>query len=200
MNECKTWLVLGRELQMVNVLPYRDIFPTLAEDVFIAPGAWVIGDVSIGARSSIWFNTVVRGDMHYIRIGEDTNIQDNSTLHVTAERFPLEIGNRVTVGHRAIVHGCVVEDDCMIGMGAIVMDGARIGRGSLVAAGALVPPGFVVPPESLVMGIPAKIQKRTAEVELVLIRTAGLHYVDLAAEYLKPDDLKQAPRVRGFLS
>jgi carbonic anhydrase/acetyltransferase-like protein (isoleucine patch superfamily) len=184
---------------MSNVLPYRDIFPKLADDVYLAPGAQVIGDVVIGARSSIWCNTVVRGDLHYVRIGDDTNIQDNCTLHVTAERFPLQIGNRVTVGHRAIVHGCVVEDDCMIGMGAIVMDGAKIGRGSLVAAGALVPPGFEVPPGSVVMGAPARIQKPAGEVERELIRSAAVHYVELAAEYSRPDDFNKAPHVKGFL-
>lgn len=184
---------------MVNVLPYRAIFPKLAEDVYIAPGAWVIGDVEIGARTSVWFNTVIRGDMHYIRIGSETNIQDNSTLHVTAEHFPLMIGNRVTIGHGAIVHGCTVEDDCLIGMGAVVMDGARIGRGSVVAAGALVPPGHVVPPDSLVMGSPAKVHKTVEPAERELIRLSALHYVDLGAEYLKPWDQDQAPRVRGFL-
>jgi len=184
---------------MMNVLPYRGIFPKLAENVYIAPGAWVIGDVEIGTRSSIWFNTVVRGDMHYIRIGRETNIQDNSTLHVTAEHFPLVIGNRVTVGHRAIVHGCTVEDDCLIGMGAVIMDGARIGKGSLVAAGALVPPGYVVPPDSLAMGSPAKIHKAVESTERELIRQAALHYTDLAAEYLEPWDQEHTPRVRGFL-
>jgi gamma-carbonic anhydrase len=183
----------------MNVIPYRGISPKLAEGVYIAPGAWVIGDVEIGARSSIWFNTVVRGDMHYIRIGSETNVQDNSTLHVTAEQFPLVIGNRVTVGHRAIVHGCTIEDDCLIGMGAVIMDGARIGKGSLVAAGALVPPGNVVPPNSLVIGSPAKTHKPLGIAESELIRQAALHYQDLAAEYLAPLDPDRAPRVRGFL-
>ena len=184
---------------MANVLPYRSIFPTLAEDVYIAPGAWVIGDVEIGARTSVWFNTVVRGDMHYIRIGSETNVQDNATLHVTAERFPLVIGNRVTIGHRAIVHGCTIEDDCLIGMGAVVMDGAVIGKGSLVAAGALVPPGHVVPPDSLVMGTPARAHKTVEVAERELIRLSAAHYVDLAAEYLYPEDGDHRPKVRGFL-
>jgi carbonic anhydrase/acetyltransferase-like protein (isoleucine patch superfamily) len=185
--------------KVMNVIPYRGMVPKLAEGVYIAPGAWVIGDVEIGARSSIWFNTVVRGDMHYIRIGSETNIQDNSTLHITAEHFPLVIGNRVTVGHRAIVHGCTVEDDCLIGMGAVIMDGARIGTGSLVAAGALVSPGQIVPPHSLVMGTPAKMHKVVETAEKELIRQAAQHYMDLAAEYLEPWDQEGAPRVRGFL-
>ncbi len=184
---------------MPNLLPYQGIYPKLAEEVYIAPGAWIIGDVEIGLRSSVWFNTVVRGDMHYIRIGSETNIQDNSTLHVTAENFPLVIGNRVTVGHRAIVHGCVVEDDCLIGMGAVIMDGAKIGRGSLVAAGALVPPGHVVPPDSLVMGTPAKVHKAVEITDKELISQAARHYVELAAAYLHPYNSDDAPRVRGFL-
>ncbi|HBZ57283.1 MAG TPA: gamma carbonic anhydrase family protein [Syntrophobacteraceae bacterium] len=184
---------------MVNTLPYRGIFPTLAEDVYVAPGAWVIGDVELGARASVWFNTVIRGDMHYVRIGSDTNVQDNATLHVTSERFPLVIGSRVTIGHRAVVHGCTVGDDCLIGMGAIVMDGAVIGKGSLVAAGALVPPGQVVPPDSLVMGTPARVHKSVDAEERELIRLSVLHYVELAAEYLRPADEERRPKVRGFL-
>jgi carbonic anhydrase/acetyltransferase-like protein (isoleucine patch superfamily) len=184
---------------MNQVLPYRGVYPQLAEDVYIAPGALVVGDVVIGAGSSIWCNTVVRGDMHYIRIGSETNIQDNATLHVTAVHFPLNIGDRVTVGHRAVVHGCTVEDDCLIGMGAIVMDGVRIGRGSLIAAGAVVAPGFVVPPESVVMGVPGRVEKAVSDKERELIRTAASHYVELAAEYLKPDDTSVRVTVKGFL-
>jgi gamma-carbonic anhydrase len=169
---------------MQYIFPYRGVFPRLEDGVYIAAGACVIGDVVIGSRSSIWCNTVVRGDMHYIRIGRDTNIQDNSTLHVTAVQFPLRIGDRVTVGHRAIVHGCMVEDDCLIGMGAIILDGARISRGSLVAAGALVPPGFLVPPKSVVMGVPARVVRVVGSVEREIIHSSAAHYVELAREYL----------------
>jgi len=184
---------------MMGVLPYKDICPRLGEEVFIAPGAWVIGDVVIGDRSSIWFNTVVRGDVHYIRIGSDTNIQDNSTLHVTEGEFPLEIGNRVTIGHRAIVHGCVVEDDCLIGMGAIILDGARIGSGSLIAAGSVVAPGVYIPPDSLVMGVPATVKKTVGEAERDLIRNSRDHYLQLSADYLNPLLLNEKTKVRGFL-
>jgi carbonic anhydrase/acetyltransferase-like protein (isoleucine patch superfamily) len=170
---------------MHHILPYRNVFPKLEDDVYLAAGACVIGDVVIGSRSSIWCNTVVRGDMHYIRIGRGTNVQDNATLHVTAVRFPLQIGDRVTVGHRAIVHGSTVEDDCLIGMGAIILDGARISRGSLVAAGALVPPGFFVPPESVVMGVPAKVIRTVGSVEREMIHASAAHYVELAVEYLQ---------------
>jgi gamma-carbonic anhydrase len=178
---------------MHHILPYRGVFPRLGDGVYLAAGACVLGDVVIGPRSSIWCNTVVRGDMHYIRIGRETNIQDNATLHVTTVRFPLNIGDRVTVGHRAIVHGSTVEDDCLIGMGAIILDGARIGRGSLVAAGALVTPGFLVPPESVVMGVPAKVIRTVGSIEREMIRTSAAHYVELAMEYLEAAGTNQAP-------
>ncbi|MFZ2446208.1 MAG: gamma carbonic anhydrase family protein [Syntrophobacteraceae bacterium] len=182
----------------MGILTYRDIWPRIAEDVFIAPGAWVIGDVVIGNRCGVWFNTVVRGDVHYIRIGSDTCIQDNSTLHVTGPKYPLTIGDRVVIGHKAIVHGCTVEDDCMIGMGAIILDGAKIGKGSVIAAGSLVPQGFEVPPESVVMGVPAKLKRQAGEAERELIRHSWSHYADLAAEYLREDKLRSG-EVRGFL-
>lgn len=180
----------------MGVLPFKDKLPKLGENVFIAPGAWVIGDVVIGDRSSIWFNTIVRGDVHYVRIGSETNIQDNCTLHVTEGKFPLEMGDRITVGHRAIVHGCVVDDDCLIGMGATILDGAKIGKGSLVGAGSVVTPGFIVPPESLVMGVPATVRRKISEVESQLIRESVLHYLQLSAAYLNPDPTR---KIKGFL-
>lgn len=183
----------------MSILPYKDIFPHIEEDVFIAPGAWVIGDVVIGKGSSIWFNTVVRGDEHYVRIGSETNIQDNCTLHVTMDQFPLEIGNRVTVGHQAVVHGCVIEDDCLIGMGSIILDGARIGKGSLVAAGSVVTPGTVVPPGSVVMGIPGAVKKQAGEMERLMIEEAVSHYVRLASDYLASGSADQSKRIKGFL-
>ncbi len=168
----------------MGILPYRGIVPQLGENVFVAPGAWVIGDVVIGDQSSIWFNTVVRGDVHFIRIGSQTCVQDNCTLHVTPERFPLHIGNRVVIGHKAIVHGSIVEDECLIGMNAVVLDGCKIGKGSVIAAGALLPPGFEVPPGSVVMGSPAKIRKQAGDAERALIHRAWSHYCDLALEYV----------------
>ncbi|WP_123288789.1 gamma carbonic anhydrase family protein [Desulfosoma caldarium] len=182
-----------------GLVAYKGIVPTLGQDVYIAPGAWVVGDVHIGDRTSIWFNTVVRGDVHFIRIGSDTNIQDNVTLHVTGKRFPLLIGNGVTVGHQAVVHGCVVEDDCLIGMGAIVLDGARIGKGSLVAAGAVVSPGTEVPPGSVVMGIPAEVKKTLTEEEKERIRETAEHYVKLARRYRHDEAMSRDRPIRGFL-
>ncbi len=182
----------------MSLLGYRESFPRIAEGVFIAPGAWVVGDVVIGDRSSIWFNTVVRGDVHYIRIGSDSCVQDNSTLHVTGPKYPLEIGNRVVIGHQAMVHGCTIEDECMIGMGAVILDGAKVGTGSVVAAGALVPPGCEIPPGSLVMGAPASVKRQTTEADREMIRRSWSHYVEMAAEYLEAGKIRHG-KIKGFL-
>ncbi len=184
---------------MNNILPYNNIYPQLADDVFIAPSAWVIGDVVIGSRSSIWFHTVVRGDEHYIRIGNETNVQDHATLHGTPVDYPLEIGNRVTIGHGAIVHGCLIEDECMIGMGAIIMDGAKIGKGSLIAAGSLVTQGLVVPAGSLVVGSPAKVIKTLDETEHKRMLRSVTNYLQLIATYQNGALFDDAKKVKGFL-
>jgi carbonic anhydrase/acetyltransferase-like protein (isoleucine patch superfamily) len=149
----------------------------------VAPGATVVGDVEIGARASVWFSTVVRGDTAPIRIGADSNVQDNTTVHVD-EGQPAVIGARVTIGHRAVVHGCVIEDDCLIGMGAIVLSGARVGSGSLVGAGALVREGQSIPPGSLVVGAPARLVGPTTEAHRASIRHGAEHYVALSRSYL----------------
>ena len=137
----------------------------------------------MGAGSSVWFGSVIRGDVHWIRIGERTNIQDLSVLHVTTETAPLRVGSDVTVGHRAILHGCTVEDGCLIGMGAIVLDGARIGRGSLVAAGSVVSVGFQVPPETLVAGVPAVVKRSLKPDEVQSFIDSARHYTELAQVY-----------------
>jgi len=187
------------ESKMANILPYKNIYPKLEEDVFIAPNAWIIGDVVIGKRSSIWFNTVVRGDEHYIRIGSETNVQDSAVLHGTPLEFPLEIGDRVTIGHGAIVHGCSIDDECMIGMGAIVMDGAKIGKGSLIAAGSLVTQGLFVPPGSLVMGSPGKIIKTLNEAEQKRMLRSVTNYLTLISDYLDASAYPDLKKVKGFL-
>ncbi len=166
------------------IRPFQGTVPRLADGVYIAPSAEVIGNVEIGARSSIWFLCTVRGDIDSIRIGEDTNIQDNSVLHVTGGRFPLTIGSRVTMGHRVIAHGCTIGDRCLIGMGAIILDGAVIGDDSIVAAGAVVPEGMIVPPRTLVAGVPAKIKRETTETERERIAEGWRHYVELKDIYL----------------
>ena len=143
---------------------------------WIAPTATVLGDVTIGARSSIWYGCVIRGDADTITIGEDTNIQDLTMVHVD-EGVPCTIGSRVGVGHRAIIHGCRVEDDCLIGMGAILLNGCVIGTGSVVAAGAVVAEGMVVPPGSLVMGVPGKVVRPVDEKLRGRIESTWKHYV-----------------------
>jgi carbonic anhydrase/acetyltransferase-like protein (isoleucine patch superfamily) len=151
--------------------------------VFVAPGAVVVGTVTLGARASVWFNTVVRGDTAPIEVGAGTNVQDNTVVHVD-EGQPAVIGARVTIGHRAIVHGCVIEDDCLIGMGSIVLSGARIGHGSLVAAGTLVREGQVIPAGSLVVGAPARVASPVSEAHREAILRGATHYAELAQSYV----------------
>ncbi len=149
---------------------------------WIAPSATVLGDVTIGAESTVWYQAVIRGDCDAIRIGRQTNIQDGCVLHADPG-VPCTIGDRVTVGHAAIVHGATVEDDCLIGMKAVVMNGAKIGRGSLVAVGATVTEGTDVPPGSLVMGQPAKVKRQLTEHDKALIHHAAEHYVEAGKVY-----------------
>lgn len=151
---------------------------------FIADGAVVLGDVVLGPQSSVWFHAVLRGDCEQIRIGGQTNIQDGCVLHADPG-FPCVLGNRVTVGHGAIVHGAIVEDDVMIGMKAVVMNGARIGRGSIVAVGSIVTEGTEIPPGSIAMGQPAKVKRQTTERDAGRIRHAADHYVEAAKVYLQ---------------
>ena len=163
---------------------YRGIAPKCHGSVFVAEGAMVIGDVEIGEDSSVWFHTVIRGDIHSIRIGKRTNVQDHCTLHVTG-KDPLAVGDEITIGHRAVVHGCTVEDFCLIGIGAVVLDGAVIGRGSVIGAGAVVPPGTVVPPHSLVLGVPGKVVKDLGPGSADGNRVTAGNYVELARAYRK---------------
>ena len=158
--------------------------PELGKGVFLAETSSVIGDVIIGDESSIWYGTVVRGDVMPIRIGARTSIQDNAVIHVTSDFSGTIIGSDCTVGHSAIIHACTVEDFCLIGMGSIILDGAVIGRGSLVGAGALVTPGTIIPPESLVVGSPAKVKRSVNAREREQIEYGAKHYVELAARYL----------------
>lgn len=161
---------------------YQGLKPRIAPDCFIAETADIIGDVRIAAGGNIWYNATLRGDVSYISIGKNSNVQDNCCLHVDYD-VPTILGDNVTVGHGAIIHAATVEDNCLIGMGAIVLDYALIGQGSIIGAGAVVPPNMVVPPNSLVMGVPGKVVKKlTAEREQGLVEHA-LKYVDLAADY-----------------
>jgi carbonic anhydrase/acetyltransferase-like protein (isoleucine patch superfamily) len=149
---------------------------------YIAPGAVVLGDVTIGAESSVWFCAVIRGDSEAIRIGRESNVQDACILHADPG-FPCAIGDRVTLGHGAVVHGATVEDDCLIGMRAVVMNGARIGRGSIVAVGSVVTEGIEIPPGSVAMGQPAKVKRAVSERDRERIRHAAEHYVAAGRVY-----------------
>ena len=156
--------------------------PSIASSAFVDESAVLIGDVTVGERSSIWCQVTVRADTSKVTIGDETNIQDNSCLHEDADA-PLTIGTGVVVGHSCTVHGCDVEDDCLIGMGATILSKARIGAGSIVAAGAVVLGGTEVPPRSLVAGVPAKVKREISDMELERTRENARHYVELAAQY-----------------
>jgi len=151
--------------------------PRVAPTAFVDESAQVVGDVEIGEDSSVWMNVVLRGDVHWIKIGARTNVQDGCILHGNRNTHPTRLGDEVTVGHGAILHGCVVEDRCLIGMGAIVLSGAVIGSGSIIAAGTLVPEGVEIPPASLVMGSPGRVRRATTDEEAASIRRYAEHYV-----------------------
>ena len=156
--------------------PYQGKLPDVDDSVFIASGAKIIGNVKIGKDSSVWYNTVIRGDVNYIHIGKMTNVQDCSMLHVTNETNPLVIGDNVTIGHSVTLHGCTVNNLCLIGMGSVVLDYAVIEEGSVVAAGAVVPPKFVVPKGSLVAGVPCKVIRQLSQTELDELMKSALRY------------------------
>lgn len=147
--------------------------PIYGTNCFFADNATIIGDVRMGDNCTVWFNAVIRGDVHYIKIGDDTNIQDGAIIHCTYEKAFTEIGNKVSVAHNAIVHGCIIEDEVLVGMGAIVMDHAHVGKGAVIAAGAIILPGTKVPPGTIWAGVPGKQVKHTGpEMKEVIIRTA----------------------------
>jgi carbonic anhydrase/acetyltransferase-like protein (isoleucine patch superfamily) len=157
-------------------IPYQQIVPEIHPSVYIAQGAMIIGDVTIGEESSVWFNAVLRGDLDQIRVGTRTNIQDGTIVHLD-KGFPCIIGDDVTVGHGCIVHGCTVGDGAMLGMGAIVLTGAKIGERAIVGAGALVREGQEIPPETVAVGIPAKVRRDVSAEDLERIRFGTLDYV-----------------------
>lgn len=159
-----------------KIFKYLELNPAIDESVFLAPGVKVIGDVKIGAGSSIWYNTVVRGDVNYVTIGKKTNVQDLSMLHVTAKLFPLIIGDEVTIGHSVTLHGCVLQDRTFIGMGATILDGAIVESDSMVAAGAVVRQNFTVPSGKLVAGVPAKVIRDLTKDEIDNIVASAERY------------------------
>ncbi|TWH74744.1 gamma carbonic anhydrase family protein [Modestobacter roseus] len=151
--------------------------PTIDEEAFVAPTAVVVGRVTLGPRASIWYGAVARADAEVIEIGADSNVQDGSTLH-SDPGFPLVLGERVTVGHGVVLHGCRVDDEVLVGMGSTVLNGAHIGTGSIIAAGAVVTQGTVVPPNSLVAGVPAKVRRQTTDDDVAAIRANAVSYTD----------------------
>ncbi len=172
----------------MTLYAYKNIRPEIHRTVFIAPTTQIIGNVCIGQRSSVWFQTVVRGDMDRITIGERTNIQDLTMCHADAD-VPLNIGNGVTIGHHCVVHGCTIQDNCLIGMGAIVMNGAVVGTGSVIAAGAVVLEHTIVPPYSLVTGSPGKVKKTYQDREKIeqYLKKISDHYVKSARDFSTGD-------------
>jgi carbonic anhydrase/acetyltransferase-like protein (isoleucine patch superfamily) len=166
-----------------SVVSYKGAWPRLHPSVFLADGARIVGDVDMGADSSVWFNAVVRGDVHAIRIGERTNVQDGAIIHCTFEKFATTLGNEVSIAHLAMVHGCVIEDGCLVGMQAIVMDGAVVGAGSIIGAGAVVTQGTRIPPGSLVLGAPGKVVRAVTSDETAGILATTRRYVEYARGY-----------------
>jgi len=170
---------------MATIRPYRGVLPQVAASAYIDESARVVGDVIIGGESSVWLNAVVRGDVNSVRIGARTNLQDGVLVHVNRDpSHPTIVGDDVTVGHGAILHGCTVEDRCLIGMGAILLNGCRIGSDSIVAAGTLVTEGAEVPPGSLVMGSPGRVRRPVTDAERVLITQSAANYVEYRRAYL----------------
>jgi carbonic anhydrase/acetyltransferase-like protein (isoleucine patch superfamily) len=167
--------------------PYRGQVPRVHPTAYIDDSAQVIGDVEVGAESSVWMAVVIRGDVHRIRIGSRSNIQDGTVVHVMKDTHATTVGNGVTVGHGAIIHGCTIENRCLVGMGAILLNGARVGEGSIVAAGSLVVEGMEIPPRSLVMGSPAKVRRPVTDAEFAEIQMYADRYVQYRLDYMTND-------------
>jgi carbonic anhydrase/acetyltransferase-like protein (isoleucine patch superfamily) len=165
------------------IRPFRGVHPQIHASAFVEQSAQVIGDVHLGEEASIWFNAVVRGDVHYIRIGDRSNIQDNSVIHVRHYSHPTILEEQVTVGHSVTLHGCYIERGALIGIGSVVLDDARVGAYSIVAAGAVVSPATIIPPQSLVMGIPARVKRRLTDEEVRGLDVFWQNYVEYTKMY-----------------
>jgi carbonic anhydrase/acetyltransferase-like protein (isoleucine patch superfamily) len=164
--------------------PYRGISPRVHPSAFIDDSAQVIGDVEIGEESGVWMNAVIRGDVHWIKIGRRSNVQDGTVVHAMTGTHPTSIGDNVTIGHGALIHGCTIEHQCLVGMGAILLNGAYVGTGSIVAAGTLVTEGMKVPPRSLVMGSPGKVKRLLTQAEIAEIQLYADRYVGYRLDYM----------------
>lgn len=166
------------------IKPYRGVLPTITPGSFIEETAVIVGDVHIESETSVWFHAVIRGDVHYIRIGHRSNIQDLSLLHVTHDTHPLVIGDDVTVGHHVVLHGCTIHDRVLIGMGSVIMDGAVVEEDCIVGARSLVTEGTVIPARSLALGSPARVKRPLTEKELAWIKESAGNYVRYARQYM----------------
>ncbi len=169
-------------MKKYSVYPYNGKYPVVGENVFIADGVRLIGEITIGDNSSVWYNSVIRADINHVRIGKFTNIQDGSVLHVNSDNFPLIVGDHVTVGHNANLHACTIEDFSLIGIGAVVLDGALVEKYSLVAAGSVVTPGTVIKSGFMYAGAPAKLIRELSEKELAYFEKSAYHYFEIAKE------------------
>jgi carbonic anhydrase/acetyltransferase-like protein (isoleucine patch superfamily) len=163
---------------------YQGKLPEIAEGCYVDVSAQLIGDVTLGANASVWMNAVLRGDVNSIRIGARSNVQDCAVLHGMRHLYPVIVGEMVTIGHNATVHGCVIEDEVLVGIGAIILNNARIGEGSIIAAGAVIPEQMVIPPNSLVAGIPGKIRRTLGDADRAMILKYAQNYLDYTAIYL----------------
>ena len=170
-------------LQSISIITYKGLQPKINKSVFIADGVRIIGDVELDEGVTVWFNSVIRGDVNSIKIGPNCNIQDNSCLHVEHDKYALTLEAGVTVGHSVTLHGCYLEHNCLIGMGATILNGARIGAESIVGAGALVPEGMTVPPRSLVLGCPAKIKRNLDNEEILGLHESANRYRQYGLSY-----------------
>jgi carbonic anhydrase/acetyltransferase-like protein (isoleucine patch superfamily) len=165
------------------IRPFGGKNPLVDETAFVAPSAAVIGDVTIGARSTIWYGAVLRGDVEKIRVGSETSIQDNTVIHVDSSGFSTVVGDRVTVGHSVVLHGCRVGDNALIGIGSIVLNGAEVGEGAMVGAGSLVTPGTKIPPGMLALGSPARVKRPLTEEEKRHVQAGVENYIRLGREH-----------------
>jgi carbonic anhydrase/acetyltransferase-like protein (isoleucine patch superfamily) len=168
---------------MTNIIPYLDKAPKISDTAKVLPSTTIVGDVEIGDQSSIWFGTVLRGDVNYIRIGNRTNIQDNTVVHVTSGGSPTIIGDDVTIGHSAVIHACTIEDRVLVGMGAIIMDDVVVEKDCLIGAGSLLPPGKVYPSGHLIKGSPAKAVRKLNPDEFAWLKKSASHYVNVSNNY-----------------
>lgn len=198
MESTESRLMPSTALTPAMIYPYQGIVPVIHPTAFLTPGTVVVGDVVLEEDVNVWFGSVIRGDVHRIRIGARTNVQDLCMLHVTWKKHALTIGADVTIGHSAVLHGCTVHDRCLIGMGARVLDGAVVEEESLVGAGALIPPGFTVPSGMLAAGVPARVLRPLREDEREMIRQSAVNYLHYVSEYRSHGDLDSGMTVDAF--